>query len=621
MASLSQTEPDFTHEPNTQPDAPQAGDWFIRATDTTNFMLDELKFPHELRGLVDALIGASGGREYFELPHLALAARLAIGGGEFARLKAVQRLLGKLEVWQRRKGVLLFAIVRGGGIEKRKTAYRDHLTPVALAAADEALRDPYFWDDPRAALEPIARRMVGDLPELEPETGDEPPSLPDDDGKQITHNMTRIENIFLERIAARVIKNGGDPFENIELLTNRLKFLVSNRCAKMSYQSTTEADKINADKYGEVRSTVVAANTYTNPDEPGQMCPRSPLVFALEHAAAGIPVFPVRRENKAPYTKHGFKEATTDAAKIEAWARRFPTANWAMPTGEASGITVLDDDPRKGGDESLKRLIDEYGGFEATKVIKTGGGGLHFYFRKVPGLRNSESLLAPGLDIRADGGYVVIAGGLHASGETYDVLCDEPLAEMPAWIIEKLSVVKRERDKPAPEATAEPHAPRSDASHPAAGVANGSPIPDGVQNCTLFRKVACSLRGRGAEYDEILAAVRAANDERCTGKKLDDAELQKLSKSATRYPPGRAAGMASRVIVRRDAFAGKLSETERNFNETLTQFDVLPPLDICPVGQNAAPKAEPHGFGRAYHVWSFPTASGASCYAPKDVKQ
>ncbi len=120
MASLSQTEPGFTPEPDAQPDAPQAADWFIRATDTTNFMLDELGFPHELRGLVDALIGASGGREYFDLSHLALAARLAIGDGEFARLKAVQRLLGKLEVWQRRKGVLLFAIVRGGGSKKKK---------------------------------------------------------------------------------------------------------------------------------------------------------------------------------------------------------------------------------------------------------------------------------------------------------------------------------------------------------------------------------------------------------------------------------------------------------------------------------------------------------------------
>jgi hypothetical protein len=616
MASLSQTEPDFTHEPNIQPDAPQAGDWFIRATDTTNFMLDDLKFPHELRGLVDALIGASGGREYFDLSHLALAARLAIGGGEFARLKAVQRLLAKLERWQRRKGVLLFAIVRGGGIEKRKTAYRDHLTPVALAAADEALRDPYFRDDPRAALEPIARRMVGDLPSFEPETGDEPPSLPDDDGKQITHNMTRIENIFLERIAERVIKNGGDPFENIELLTNRLRFLVSNRCAKMSHQSTTEADTINGDKSGDVRSTVVAGNVKQG--EPGQMCPRSPLVFALEHVAAGIPVFPVRRENKQPLTRHGFKDATTDAAMIERWARRFPTANFAMPTGEASGITVLDVDARHGGDESLKTLLDECGALPNTKVIKTGGGGLHFYFRRVAGLRNSESLLSTGLDIRADGGYVVIAGGFHASGATYDVLCDEPLAEMPAWMVEKLTAEKRQLDKYEVEDVTEPDARRADGSRPAAGIANGCAIPDGVQNSTLFRRVACSLRGHGAEYDEILAAVRTANDARCTGKKLEDAELRKLSKSATRYAPGRAAGMASRIIVRREPDAGHSPETGRESDETLTEFDASPPPDICPVGQNAAPKAEPHGFGGADFKWSFPMASGASSYAPKE---
>jgi hypothetical protein len=599
-----------------------AADCVIRATDAANFTLDEINFPHGLRGLVDALIGASGGRATFECSHLALAARLGLQGNEFARTKAVQRLLNKLEAWQRANGILLFTITRGGGIEQNTTKYADHITPVALAAMDEFFDHPQREVNPRGILEPIARRHAADLPKTTAQPESKP--LPKDNGELIALSLGRMDDMFRNLIAPRVLAEGGNLHETVELIHDRLENIARNQCAKMSCLSTTSAPSA-CDGNAANMSAQAEVVTNSNIGEPGQMCPRSPLDFALEHARAGIPVFPVSRKTKKPITPNGFYAATTDVQQIEAWGRRHPSANYAMPTGEASGITVLDDDPRHGGDESLKRLIDEYGGFEATKVIKTGGGGLHFYFRRVPGLRNSESLLAPGLDIRADGGYVVIAGGLHASGVMYDVLCDEPLAEMPAWIIEKLSAVKRERDKPVPEDTAEPHAPRSDVSRVRIDVANGSPIPDGVQNCTLFRKVACSLRGRGAEYDEILAAVRAANDERCMGKKLDDAELRKLSKSATRYAPGRAAGMASHVIVRRDASAGKLPETERNFNETLTEFDVSPDIENLRkpkiVPDEPAPKAEPHGFGRIYHVWSFPTASGAPSYAPKDVKQ
>jgi len=71
--------------------------------------------------------------------------------------------------------------------------------------------------------------------------------------------------------------------------------------------------------------------------------------------------------------------------------------------------------------------------------------------------------------------------------------------------------------------------------------------------------------------------------------------------------------------------AGQLPETERNLHGALTDFDASPDIENLRkpkiVPDEPAPKAEPHGFGRAYHVWSFPTASGASSYAPKDVKQ
>jgi Bifunctional DNA primase/polymerase, N-terminal len=65
---------------------------------------------------------------------------------------------------------------------------------------------------------------------------------------------------------------------------------------------------------------------------------------ALDYAAAGIPIFPCRPENKRPYTDHGFKDASTDSTLINEWWSRWPDAMIGMPTGRASGIDVLDID-------------------------------------------------------------------------------------------------------------------------------------------------------------------------------------------------------------------------------------------------------------------------------------
>jgi Bifunctional DNA primase/polymerase, N-terminal len=81
-----------------------------------------------------------------------------------------------------------------------------------------------------------------------------------------------------------------------------------------------------------------------------------------------------------------------------------------LPTGKKSGIVVLDVDVDDGGLESLAKL--ERAGAPVPKIARTrtGGGGIHVFFR-YPGsteIRNSAGLLGPGLDIRGEGGYVVV---------------------------------------------------------------------------------------------------------------------------------------------------------------------------------------------------------------------
>jgi hypothetical protein len=123
-----------------------------------------------------------------------------------------------------------------------------------------------------------------------------------------------------------------------------------------------------------------------------------------------IPVFPCKPGRKEPLTPNGFKDATTDPARIRAWWSRWPDANIAMPTGKRSGWVVVDVDPEHGGYDSLAALHEEGYELPLTATIKTGGGGVHHYLRCPAGeeIRNSAGKLGPGLDIRGEGGYVIV---------------------------------------------------------------------------------------------------------------------------------------------------------------------------------------------------------------------
>ncbi|MBE6442790.1 MAG: bifunctional DNA primase/polymerase [Desulfovibrio desulfuricans] len=74
----------------------------------------------------------------------------------------------------------------------------------------------------------------------------------------------------------------------------------------------------------------------------------SMLQAALGYAKRGKPVFPCNPENKRPYTRHGFKDASTDSRMIEKWWAENPAAMVGMPTGPASGLWAVDCDGREG---------------------------------------------------------------------------------------------------------------------------------------------------------------------------------------------------------------------------------------------------------------------------------
>jgi hypothetical protein len=240
---------------------------------------------------------------------------------------------------------------------------------------------------------------------------------------------------------------------------------------------------------------------------------------AVEYALRGLPVFPVRPDKK-PYTGHGFKDAMTDTAAIAAAWTRWPEAGVGMPTGAASGLIVIDIDPRHGGDVTLDECQKRFGPLPHTVESLTGGGGRHLFFR-YPGkpIPCSAGRLGSGLDVRADGGYVVLPPSHHESGRTYEwegssTLGDLEVAELPAaW----LKAIEEE-------------VPKAEPSRGTEGV-----IPEGQRN-NVLTSLAGTMRRRGMTPEAIEAALGVENRDRCDPP-LSEAEVRTIARSVGRYTP------------------------------------------------------------------------------------
>jgi Bifunctional DNA primase/polymerase, N-terminal len=149
--------------------------------------------------------------------------------------------------------------------------------------------------------------------------------------------------------------------------------------------------------------------------------------------ALHLPVFPVRA-NKIPACPHGFKDAVSEPAAIAELWRRHPGPLISVPTGIATGITVLDIDAPHG----LVWLNSHLHRLPETRAHVSPHGGYHFIYRTPdPPLRNSASFIARGVDVRGEGGSIIwwpATGGELAS--------EAEIAPFPRWLI---TFIKRKK--------------------------------------------------------------------------------------------------------------------------------------------------------------------------------
>ena len=167
------------------------------------------------------------------------------------------------------------------------------------------------------------------------------------------------------------------------------------------------------------------------------------LQAALALAERGWPVFPCNPLDKRPLTKHGFKDASKDPKQINAWwgGRQWPLAMIGVPMGPASGVFCVDLDRKPDGEDGVAtwaKLESEHG-VVSTRTHGTPSTGQHKIFRHQDGLRNIPlDKLAPGLEVKADGGYAIVPPSRMADGKEYTIIDDIEPAPAPSWLLEMI---------------------------------------------------------------------------------------------------------------------------------------------------------------------------------------
>lgn len=239
----------------------------------------------------------------------------------------------------------------------------------------------------------------------------------------------------------------------------------------------------------------------------------------LEYVGRGWRIFPVyeiahgrcacsagsscENPGKHPRTSSGVHDATSDPDQVERWLLLWPSCNWALATGAASGAWVLDVDPRHGGYESLDQLeaARPDGPLPSTLTVTSGGGGRHLFFaypEDGTAIRNCNNWRA-GLDVRSDGYYVVLPPSNHISGGRYVFTDPRDAVHAPPDLVRAVNDAGR-------TSSTTTSLPRSD------DVLRG--VPEGLRDDTLFR-FACRLRRQlgddGYEVTKLALLAAAAN--------------------------------------------------------------------------------------------------------------
>ena len=174
---------------------------------------------------------------------------------------------------------------------------------------------------------------------------------------------------------------------------------------------------------------------------------------AVRYAAHGWPVLPLHTPEprrgcscrgassctspgKHPRTRNGVHDASTDPDQVRNWWTQWPSANVGVATGSASGLLVLDVDLPH-GPTSLEDLEASYSRLPATCEQRTGSGGRQLLVTSGGDstMLGNRTAIRPGIDVRGEGGYIVVPPSRHHSGSRYCWTQRMSPVHAPEWLV------------------------------------------------------------------------------------------------------------------------------------------------------------------------------------------
>jgi hypothetical protein len=142
------------------------------------------------------------------------------------------------------------------------------------------------------------------------------------------------------------------------------------------------------------------------------------LNAALELLDKGCSVIPVNPTNKKPYIQWSeFQKRHPTEDEILEWWQKWPNANVAIVTGRISKLLVIDCDGPKGvkwANENLPK--------STVYAVSGRDYGCHIYYRLPADIevKNSAGVLAEEVDVRGEGGYIIVPPSSHPNGKKYE---------------------------------------------------------------------------------------------------------------------------------------------------------------------------------------------------------
>jgi len=258
------------------------------------------------------------------------------------------------------------------------------------------------------------------------------------------------------------------------------------------------------------------------------------LARVKRYRKAGWQTFWLAPDSKKPTRgSRGFKDASRDPQVELPDLQGTILPNVGIRTGTNSGLFVLDVDVKNDGPASLEELVTTHGPLPETLRVQTPSGGEHYYFACTKACRCRTGLL-PGLDIRADDGYVV-APPSRVGGKAYrwkrprKAPLSDLIAEVPAWLLE---LARGPKNAPAAPYDAE--------------------VPVGDRHSFLLQQ-AVQLRRGQTPPDTLVHVLRTLRDDVCEsgGRRVTDAELDGIvawvSGKVNPAPPLTDVGNAERL--------------------------------------------------------------------------